>query len=50
MNCLETMTAQKLDRIWSDRLERMVAVRIHYCWEESGNGKLFTLNQVDELD
>ena len=40
---------ERLTRIWSDRQERLVAVRIYYRLEEHDDSKLYTLEDVEEL-
>jgi len=50
MNISYPIENQKLARIWSDRRERLVAVRIHYSTLEQGGCKLFQLSEVEDLE
>lgn len=42
-------TREKLCRIWSERRERDIAVRIYYEVQEAGGCRIYNLLRVEEL-
>ncbi|MDX2149363.1 MAG: hypothetical protein SFV54_01415 [Bryobacteraceae bacterium] len=43
-------TNEKLLRVWSDRKERYVAVRVEYSCEDAAGCKLYTLHGIERFD
>lgn len=41
---------QKLSRMWTQRREKEIAVRIYYDVRQEGKCKIYCLQQVDELE
>ena len=41
---------QKLARIWSERREKQIAVRIHYDLREENGCKIYSLSRIEELE
>ncbi len=44
------LQSQKLTRIWSDRRERKIAVRISYDREDAGDCQVYTIRAVEETE